>query len=271
MPRNIQLIVEYDGTDFCGFQIQKNGRTVHAELLRAVNRILDSEHKLILAARTDSGVHASGQSVNFWTDSGISVDRIRFGVNAVLPPDVSILCAREVPETFHARFSARSRSYRYSIWNSPHRSVIRRRRFWHFPGRLDREAMVDAVGELVGERDFSSFRAIDDLTRHSVRRMIRAEGVVSGDEIHFEFEANAFLQHMIRNIVGTMIMVGTKKIDRAGFRDVIEARDRRRAGQTAPPIGLCLLGVHYPLSAFGLEDAAAGCDGEQRVEPELSA
>ncbi len=271
MLRNIQLIVEYDGTDFCGFQIQKNGRTVHAELLRGINRILDAEHKLILAARTDSGVHASGQSVNFLTESSLAVERIRFGVNSVLPQDVSILSVREVPERFHARFSATSRSYRYSIWNSPHRSVFRRRHFWHFPGRLEREAMMDAVGELVGERDFSSFRAVDDLTRHSVRRMIRAEGRISGDELHFEFEANAFLQHMIRNIIGTMIMVGTRKIDRAGFREVIGACDRRRAGQTAPPIGLCLMGVHYPLSVFGSENTGAVYDGGQRVGRKLSA
>lgn len=245
MSRNLRLIVEYDGTDFNGFQIQPHGRTVHTELIKCINRIFNSEHRLIIAARTDAGVHALGQVVNFHTQSTMDIRSLWNGLNSLLPPDISIRQIDEVPLEFHSRFSATSRVYRYSMYHTWHRSVFRRRHFWHYSGVLNREAMIDAVSVLEGAHDFSSFRAASDLTRHSIRRMIHAAGSVEGDELVFDFEANAFLQHMIRNIMGTLILVGRNKIDREGFRAILEACDRGKAGPTAPSTGLCLLEVRY--------------------------
>jgi tRNA pseudouridine38-40 synthase len=243
--RNIKLTLEFDGTPFCGFQIQKSDRTVQGELLEAIERITNEPAHLASAARTDSGVHAAGQVVNFHTSSKIPIDRLIKGLNALLPGEIAILDAEEMPESFHARFSAVSRTYVFSILNSPIKSAFKHKRFLHFPDRLDHEAMISAAKFLIGEQDFSAFRAASDQTEHSIRRMIDAGGWKDAEDLHFYFEANAFLQHMIRNIMGTLLWVGTGKIEIERFKQIIASKNRAMAGPTAPPHGLCLIKIKY--------------------------
>jgi tRNA pseudouridine38-40 synthase len=245
LKRNLKITLEYDGTFFSGFQFQPSARTVHGELLKALEKITDSEVKLQIAARTDAGVHAAGQVVSFKTDSDILVDRLQKALNALLPSDVCVLNIQDMPEIFHARFSAVSRVYIYSIHNSPVRSAFKSTRFLYWEKPLELDAMIEASEMLVGEHDFSSFRASADGTRHSIRKMYRAGGWHEQNDVHFYFEANAFLQHMIRNIMGTLLWVGQKKISPEIFRQIIASKNRQLAGPTVAAHGLCLMRVVY--------------------------
>ena len=244
--RNIKLTFEYDGTRFWGYQRQMAGRTVQGELERVLSTITDAPVTLYCAGRTDSGVHASGQVANFKTQCRLDEKVLFRGVNSLLPYDIALTDIRDMPEDFHARFTALARRYRFTIHNSTKRTVFNRLYALHIPKRLDSDAMNAACHELLGEKDFSSFRAAGDATAHSVRRMIEAGAVRKGEVIELFFEANAFLQHMIRIIVGTLLMVGRGNMTIQQFRDVVSARDRSEAGPTAPPHGLCLTDVRYP-------------------------
>jgi tRNA pseudouridine38-40 synthase len=243
---NLKLIVEYDGTDFHGFQIQPEVRTVQGVLQTVLSRITNAPVKLTTAARTDAGVHARGQVVHFHTVSKLNGGKIHKGANALLPPDVAIRSIETVPDDFHARFSAVSRTYVYCIDNTVIRSPFRRRFALHVPDRLDENIMMEAAREMIGERDFSSFRGAQDASRHSIRRLIRTWCEREDDQIRLYFEANAFLQHMIRNIVGTLLMVGRGKMSIEQFSMILAACDRCKAGPTIRPDGLCLLEVRYP-------------------------
>ncbi len=243
--RNIKLVLGYDGTAYHGFQIQKNARTVQGELKGAVEQIVNHPVKMITAARTDTGVHAMGQVVNFKTDSQVSVGALKKGLNALCPRDISVHDAEEVGDTFHARFSAKRRSYVYIVYSDAVHSCFLKDRAVHIPHALDEVAMSAAMRELMGEKDFGSFRAAGDSSRHSIRNMYAAACRRVGNRYFFYFQANAFLQHMIRNIMGTLIPVGKGKISVLEFKSIIEKRDRSAAGETAPPWGLYLVGVSY--------------------------
>jgi len=243
--KNIRLTFAYDGTDFQGYQRQPVGRTVQGALESVISRVTNGPITLYGAGRTDSGVHAAGQVANFRTGTRLTTAEMHSAFNALLPVDIAVHRVEEVPETFHARFSARARRYEYRIRNTLCRDVFSQRFELHHPKPLDRDAMIRGCHCLMGERDFASFRASGDSSAHSVRRMIDAGGRNEGEVLILFFEANAFLQHMIRIIVGTLLIVGRGNMTVRDFEKIIDARDRAAAGPTAPPHGLCLTNVRY--------------------------
>lgn len=252
--RYVSLVLEYDGTDFHGFQLQVGQRTVQGELEAALRRITGEPIRVAGAGRTDAGVHASGQVASFRMGSDLPVEQLVRALNGVLPPDVVVRSGREVPPEFHARFSARSRAYRYSIWNARTPTALCRRYTYHWRGPLDVVAMDLAARTLVGTHDFASFAGATgepqgERRGTTIRTVFRAECRRVGELVCFEISANAFLAHMVRNMVGTLLWVGSGRIDLAGFAAVLAARDRRVAGPTAPARGLCLIGVEYEQSA----------------------
>ena len=232
----------YDGTAYAGFQVQANAPTVQAELERALSRVCDEAVRIIGAGRTDAGVHASGQVINFRTASALDGATIGRGVNALLPEDIAVSALEPAAEDFHARFSATGRTYEYRIRHAPERDPLERRRELHVAGTLDVAAMRRASGALVGRRDFSSFAAGEG----GVRTVRRAEWCEAGPgRLRFEITADAFLRGMVRAIVGTLLWVGRGKIDPATFEAIVAARDRAKAGPSAPANGLCLVAVEY--------------------------
>jgi len=242
----IALNVEYDGTDFCGWQTQKDCRSVQQEVERAVSTVADQPVSVVCAGRTDTGVHASGQIIHFDVDVIRKERNWVLGCNANLPRDVSISWAKEVKDDFHARFSATARSYRYVILNRMTRSAIYRNRVsWHHQP-LDEIRMNMAAKSFLGEQDFTSFRALACQAKHAVRMMHEINVERKGDFIIIDVRANAFLHHMVRNIAGTLIAIGEGEQDIGWVQELLDAKDRAQAGITAPPHGLYLVNVEYP-------------------------
>lgn len=245
-PKRVALGVEYDGSRFYGFQRQRQTPTVQEILERALARVADHPVLVHCAGRTDTGVHALCQVAHFETDAERSERAWVLGCNTNLPTGCTVLWARAMPPTFHARFSARARSYRYRIlnrWTRP--GLLAGRAAWE-RRRLDAERMHDAAQRLVGEHDFSSFRADGCQARHAVRTIREIAVRRDGEEVVIEVTANAFLYHMVRNIAGTLIEIGSGKRDVGWIDTVLAARHRRTAGPTAPAEGLYFLGVEYP-------------------------
>jgi tRNA pseudouridine38-40 synthase len=239
-----RLIVEYDGTDFHGWQIQPDRRTVQATLEDALRRLLGHPARVAAGGRTDAGVHAAGQVVCFHSPRDLPPDTVRRALNALTPRDLVVRAAAAVSEDFDPRRAARCRRYVYRIWTRADPSPFWRRYAWHVHGPLDVDTMRAAATELVGEHDFSSFRAAGCDATHPVRRVLRSELERRGDLVVYTIEATAFLRHMVRNIVGTLVDVGRGR-RRADFRALLAARDRTLAAQTAPAQGLCLMEIRY--------------------------
>ncbi|ROR32836.1 tRNA pseudouridine(38-40) synthase TruA [Inmirania thermothiophila] len=256
----VALGVEYDGSAFRGWQAQDGERTVQAELERALSVVADAPVRVVCAGRTDAGVHATAQVVHFDTEARRSPRSWVLGANVNLPPDVGVRWAREVPEAFHARFSATARRYRYVILNRMDRPALARGRVAWVHRPLDAARMAEAAAHLVGEHDFSAFRAVACQARHPVRELRELTVRRAGDLVILEAEANAFLHHMVRNIAGVLIDIGRGKRPPSWAREVLEGRDRTRGGFTAPPEGLYLVAVRYP-AHFGIPepDLGAGC------------
>jgi tRNA pseudouridine38-40 synthase len=254
MPR-IALGLEYDGTDFVGWQIQQTGRTVEGTLAAAVTFVAGVPVTVQGSGRTDTGVHALHQVAHFDTAVERTPRQWLLGINSNLPPDVAIRWAREVPLQFHARRSAVSRRYRYTVLLQPARPALLRHRVWWLRQALDCGAMTAAATALLGERDFSAFRGAGCQAKSPMRRLSavaiaqrrRGESTL----VTFEFTANAFLQHMVRNLVGTLVAIGSGELAPSAAAVILERRDRREAGVTAPPEGLALVEVLYP-PEFGL-------------------
>ncbi|MBI4786792.1 MAG: tRNA pseudouridine(38-40) synthase TruA [Chloroflexi bacterium] len=244
MPR-LLAIVEYDGTDFEGFQIQKRGRTVQGELERALQQITGEQIRVMGGGRTDSGVHALGQGAHFDTNWKRPVATLQRALNAVLPTDIAVRSLVEVGKDFSARYSARSRAYRYTILNQPVRSPLLRRYALFVPEPLDADAMDAAARCLIGTHDFGAF-GTPPHGDNSVRDMIRARVRKEGASILIDLEANAFLYRMVRRIVGTLLWIGRGEMTIAEFRQVLSKE--RRAGQSVAPQGLCLVAVKYDLA-----------------------
>ena len=246
--RNLRLLIEYDGTDFSGWQRQDGARTVQGCLEAAVREMTGAAIFVRGAGRTDAGVHAAGQVANFQAPaSAASIPTGGFlrGLNAQLPPDVAVLAVDEVAPDFDARFSARGKLYRYQVWNHFVRSPRHRRATWHCRAPLDLHAMREAATVFVGEHDFRAFRAADCERRTTVRLLrqldVRREGAV----VTFDVEGTAFLKNMVRILVGTLVQVGRGKLTRADLMRIQAAGDRTQAGQTAPAAGLTLIRVTY--------------------------
>lgn len=244
--RTLALTLEYDGTDFAGWQVQRGARTVQQELETALATITGESLRVTAAGRTDAGVHAEGQVVSLRTGSTAPLRAFVQGLNALLPADVAVLSAAEVEDGFDARRRASGKRYEYRISNRPIRSPLRRRRHAEVFRPLDVDAMRAAAAHLVGEHDFSAFRAADCPARTTVRvlRLLEVDGRAGGD-VTVAVEATAFLKHMVRNLVGTLIEVGHGKRVPASMPGLLAGRDRTRAGPTAPPQGLTLVRVDY--------------------------
>lgn len=247
----IALGVEYDGSDYCGWQSQTSGRAVQAAVEDALSRIADEPVIVQCAGRTDAGVHACCQVAHFDTTAVRDARAWTLGANSFLPRDIAVRWAQAVPAEFHARFSAESRAYAYVIANRPTRPGLWQGRVcWHFRP-LDVARMNAAAAFLLGEHDFSAYRAAGCQAKHPRRRVLRLEVVRRRDYVILTIEANAFLQHMVRNIAGVLIEIGAGAREPAWAREVLEGRDRRLGGVTASPGGLYFLAARYP-EHFGL-------------------
>jgi tRNA pseudouridine38-40 synthase len=244
--RKIKLTLAYDGTRYHGWQFQKNGLTIQ-EVLEDKLRVLTQEPVRVFASgRTDAGVHALGQVCHLETRSLLRPEELERGLNGLLPDDIHIVRAEGVPPGFHARYDARSKVYEYRILNRPEPDVFLRRTTWHVSRPLDLEAVEQGLARIRGEHDFSSFRSAGSGNRNPVRRVLRAELLEhEPGRVSLVFEANGFLRHMVRNLVGTLVDVGTGKVSPADFEEILEAGDRGRAGVKAPAQGLFLMEVRY--------------------------
>jgi len=242
----IKLIVEYEGTAYCGWQVQPNGPTVQAALEAAAQRMFGESTRMAAAGRTDAGVHALGQVVCFRLERAqVDVEEVRRGLDALTPDDIVVRDAAVVADDFDPRRSARRRTYVYRIWNEPAPSVFWRRWSWHERRRLDVEAMSSAAAALLGEHDFTSFRAADCDAENPVRRVYVSDLGANEGLITLTITATAFLRHMVRNIVGTLAEVGLGQRPGAEMSALLARRDRTLAGATAPAKGLCLVRVDY--------------------------
>jgi len=247
-PHRFWAKVEYDGTDFFGFQIQASERTVQGEIERALEAVTGGETRVVGAGRTDRGVHARGQVISFESAWRHGLPDLHRALNAVLPADVVVLDLGLAPEGFHPRFSARRRAYRYTILNRSWPSALERRTAWHVAQELDVERMADAGGCLLGTHDFATFGqapAHGAKGENTVRTVFRADWLASGSRLSFDIEANAFLYRMVRSIVGTLVLVGWGQVSSREYKEMLLGRDRSLIKQVAPAHGLCLMRVDY--------------------------
>ena len=264
MPR-IAVGVEYDGSAYAGWQTQPAAPSLQQVTEQALGRIAAAPVALVCAGRTDAGVHALGQVAHFDTEAVRAMRSWVLGANSELPPDVSLSFAQPVPAHFHARYSAEARTYRYLILNRSSRSALHARRAAWVHRGLDAARMQAAAEALIGEHDFSAFRAAECQAKSPVRRLERLAVVRHGDWVLIEATANAFLHHMVRNIAGLLIAVGKGEASPAWAAEVLAGRDRTRAAATAPAAGLYLVAVRYP-AVFGLPaPPAAGALAPDRL------
>jgi tRNA pseudouridine38-40 synthase len=250
--RNIRLTIEYDGTNYQGWQIQQNRphtlkkeKTIQGIIEKALSQILQEEVRIIGASRTDTGVHAKGQTANFKTESEMPVAAIQRAVNSILPKDIIIKDVKEADLDFHARFDARSKTYRYQILNQGCNSVFTRSYHYHISYALDHRLMKKEARVLIGRHDFKSFQAADKKEKGSIRTIKRISVKKIGNLINIDVKADGFLYNMVRNIVGTLIEIGRGKFPCGSMKKILAAKDRNKAGPTAPAKGLCLMQVLY--------------------------
>ena len=243
--RNIKLTIQYDGTNYSGWQTQGNGRTVQEEIEKALRKILGSRVKLTGAGRTDAGVHALGQAANFRTGTSLDASRIMRALNNSLPGDIVISGAREVPLKFNSRHNSKSKLYRYTIVNGDFSNPMLRNYSAFVFYKLDVGKMKSAARLFVGRHDFKSFEAVGAGRKDAVRRIKKIHIQKVKEMIYIDIEADGFLYNMARNIVGTLIEIGRGKMDLSQGRKILRARDRALAGPTAPARGLCLVEVKY--------------------------
>ncbi|HEX5353394.1 MAG TPA: tRNA pseudouridine(38-40) synthase TruA [Rhodanobacteraceae bacterium] len=242
----IALGIEYDGTDFFGWQRLSHGPSVQAEVESALSFVADHQVQVICAGRTDAGVHARCQVAHFDTQAERDPRSWVLGATTRLPQSIAVLWAQVMADDFHARFSARARRYRYAILNRPIRPALDARFVAWERAQLDADAMHTAAQALLGERDFSSFRAVSCQANHARRNVTEISVRRDGECVVIEIEANAFLHHMVRNIAGSLLEVGRGERPLAWIAELLEARDRNVAGVTAMPQGLTFIGPRYP-------------------------
>ena len=242
---NIKITVEYDGTNYHGWQVQANGETIQANIERALSTFFGTSVHITGSGRTDAGVHALGQVANFHAAREFERHRLLRGLNALTPPDITIKTVEAVSDAFDARRDGRSRIYEYHILNRSMPSPFYLNRAWHLHEPLDLEAMGAAIPSLLGEHDFSSFRAAGCDAAHPVRTVYQTFLERRGELVVYTIESTAFLRHMVRNIVGTLAEVGQGLRTAESFARLLEERDRTMAGPTAPAHGLYLLEVKY--------------------------
>lgn len=243
--RNIKLTIEYDGTNYHGWQIQPNAMTIQAAIQDALKKITKTQTQIVGAGRTDTRVHAAGQVANFHTRSQIPLISFQKALNATLPRDIVIVDVKEVPPDFHARFSAVSRTYRYTILNRAYPSALLRNSAYFFPEPIDVQGADTACQLLVGKQDFSSFQRSGSERINPICEIYKCRCWREGDLVCFEIEADAFLRGMVRAIVGTILKLHDKKDDLNQLQKIINAQNRSAAGTSVPPHGLSLLRIKY--------------------------
>jgi len=244
--RNIKITIQFDGTNYHGWQTQARDITVQKTIKDALEIILNHEVKLHGSGRTDAGVHAVAQVANFTTDSGIKNTALVRGLNRLLPDDILIKDVENVPLDFHSRYSAESRTYRYFIWNTPQRSPFLLKYSWHVRKPLNVELMQKAAELLTGTHDFSSFRGSDPQEVNTERHVMAARFEWQTERLLvFQIQANAFLKRMVRNIIGTLADVGKGKTGYMEIKEIIAKRNRIFAGPAAPAKGLFLMKIKY--------------------------
>lgn len=243
--RNIKLTIEYDGSGYVGWQRQHSGKTVQEVIETALETITGERIRINGSGRTDSGVHALGQTASFKTGSSLSIAQIRKGLNSLLPGDISITEASEADPSFHAQLSAKRKTYVYKIFNRPDRSALLRDRAWHIhlPIRADR--MNEAAGTLVGKHDFKAFAHAGTTVRSTERTVFGSAVEKDGDMIVFTIEADGFLKRMVRLITGTLVEVGKGRITPGQFHDILERGEKTKYVHAAPARGLYLKEVTY--------------------------
>lgn len=247
-PNKIVLVLEYDGTDYCGFQFQVNAPNIQGELEKAIFKLTGEQIRVVSASRTDTGVHAKKQVVCFRTRSGLASTAIINGLNHYLPQDIAVIESYKVNNEFNVQLDAIRREYRYLIFNSSTRSPLQRRYSYQVSGELNIEAMNHAGQMLVGEHDLASF--VTDFSQSNIKTTLRTIYKVQlgreGDLVIFDIVAKSFLPHQVRNTVGTLIRVGLGKISVNDFQTIMEAKKPGVAGPCVPSHGLCLMQVNYP-------------------------
>ena len=264
--RNLKLILSYDGSEFAGWQVQPGRATVQGTLAHAIGRLSGENVLPQGSGRTDAGVHALAQVASFPTGSRIPIENWALALNDIMPPAIRVLEVSEAPPDFHARKSARAKTYRYRIHRGPICPPFVARYVWHYPYPLDEAAMIEAAGNIVGEHDFTSFAAVDpervermtaseeadsretattQTAPTNVRRIFSSAWQREGEELIYAVRGNGFLHHMVRNLVGTFVLIGKGTVSRADFERILAARERSAAGPTAPASGLVLVSVEY--------------------------
>jgi tRNA pseudouridine38-40 synthase len=255
--RNIRLTLEYNGARYCGWQVQntrlslsnshkkKRKKSIQEVVEDSLHRLLSERVKVIVSGRTDAGVHALAQVANFYTSSKISPSKLNLGLNSLLPEDIKVSNVKEVPSSFHSRYSCKSKLYRYTILNRKHSSPLMQGKVFFYPFFLDIEAMRSESKILLGRHNFSAFCGSLGRDRDPVKTIKKLSILRKKDLIIIDIEGDGFLYNMVRNIVGTLILAGRGKVSKGGLKDILLARDRKKAGQTAPACGLCLIKVKY--------------------------
>ena len=253
--RTLKLVLEYDGFEYCGWQVQKDAPTIQGVLEAALTKALGERVRVHGAGRTDAKVHALGQVASFRCASAIPATALQRALNSLLPRDVVVQSAEDVPADFHARFSALGKTYAYRILNRPVRAPLRLRYVWHLPHPLDVSAMMGAGAFLQGTHDFASFQATGSAVKTTERTLTALTVTREDDEVVLSCTANGFLRHMVRTVVGTLVEVGRGTRTPTDLKRIIDGRDRRLAGATAPPQGLYLMRVLYPESVAVVQGA----------------
>jgi tRNA pseudouridine38-40 synthase len=243
MQKNIRLEIEYDGTNFSGWQIQPKRRTIQEEIEKGLEKILKEKVNLIGAGRTDAGVHALGQVANFKTKNKLKIENILKGLNSLLPTDIVVKNMKEADEKFHARLSTKSRIYKYRVYLG--KSGLLRNFVWEVGYRLNLDKMKKATRKILGRHDFSSFCVAKSSKRSNMCNILKADWRKARDELVFEIEADRFLHSMVRVLVGTIVGVGRGYFSISDFKKILLSKDRRKAGLTAPAKGLYLVKVKY--------------------------
>ena len=243
--RNIRLTIAFDGTAYCGWQTQSREPSIQGTVSAALAEITGEAVSLTGSGRTDAGTHARGLVANFFTGSKIPAKRLSLALNSMLPRDIRILSARDVPADFHARRSARSKIYRYQVYNGAILPPHLLREYFHFPYPLDFDRMNEAARLFQGEHDFASYAKTGSGVSNTVRRIFRCDLRRQGARVYLTVEGDGFLHHMVRNMAGTLLEVGRGRISLSNFATLFGKRDRTQAGFTAPAHGLILVKVRY--------------------------
>ncbi|NLC88046.1 MAG: tRNA pseudouridine(38-40) synthase TruA [Clostridiaceae bacterium] len=243
--KNIKLTIEYDGKDFNGWQKQPNKLNIQGEIERAIEEVTGEKVDLIASGRTDAGVHALAQSANFKTNSNIPVEKIPVALNTKLKKSIRIQDAKEVEEKFHSRYNCKQKTYKYIINNGEQGTAIYRNLEYFIPTKLNVEKMKTAINFFEGEHDFKGFKASGTSSKSSIRKIYKTKVEKDGDRIIIQLTGNGFLYNMVRIISGTLVDVGLGKIDPEKIPEIIESKDRTKAGKTLPPYGLYLVKVEY--------------------------